>query len=92
MSLQAPDGSIVVVEEVNKKKVVIRIHKDEEHRDRYKTQTETEWETTRQEHENVEVDLETNADSDKSVKDNNITRGYEAIKTLDKYSEYLDLI
>lgn len=85
------NGEYIVVEDVTPTNVTIRFHKDADHRARYKAGTENKYEFTRQETRSVPVDLNAMADDTKSIKANNITSGYAALKTLPEYENCIDI-
>lgn len=91
MALSNKDGEYIVIEEVIDQSVTIRFHKDTEHRARYKSGTEGKYESTRQEMRRVNIDFSTLADPTKSVRDNNIILGYNALKETQEFSESIDL-
>lgn len=87
MAIQNEAGEYIVIEQVTRNEVTIRFHKDAEHRARYKAGEETKYESTRQETRSVKVDMAKLADPEKSIQDNNIISGYEAIRTLEEFSD-----
>lgn len=91
MAIQLANGEYITVEDSTDTQVIIRRHLDSDQRTRYKNGEMTEFETTIQESKSAEVDLSTPADESKSILDNKITAGYIALKTLDEFSEAIDI-
>lgn len=91
MAIQNEAGEYIVVENVSPSTVMIRFHKDKEHRARYKAEKEGEYECTHQETRQVPVDMKWLVDPTKSVWDNNILAGYKALKQTEEFSKCIDV-
>ena len=90
MALQTTN-SYVIVEAATETSVLIRSHKDIDHRNRFKAGSELEFETTIGGSRSIQIDLSVIADATKSIKDNFITAGYEALKATDEFSHATDV-
>lgn len=75
----------IVVEDVTINTVILRFHKDKEHRARYKAGTEWKYEGTRQETRSVLVDMNVLADPTVSIRANNVIAWYDALKTSEEF-------
>ena len=90
-TLLYPANAYIVVESADDNSVLIRMHRDAEQRTEFKNDELTEFDRTEQRKISIPVDFDTMADSTKSVIDNIKTIGYEALKTMEAFSECEDV-
>ena len=92
MALQKPDGTYIVVEDVQGNTIVIREHANAEHRARYKAGTETAWESTRQRAvQNGQCLLQTVVNADETILNNAKIVAYEELKNMSDFSDCIDV-
>lgn len=81
-------GEYIVVEAVSDNVIILRFHKDQDQRWKYKSWNLNQYEITIQTEIHTDIKLkDISADASKSIKDNQITAGYNAIKLLDYFKD-----
>ena len=92
MALKLKNGTYMTVEEVKTNSIIVRLHADEAHRERYKAGTETEFETTKQEEIPANISLESPIEeAGESILNNLKIIGYKAVKEKDEYKDATDV-
>jgi len=92
MALQKPDGTYIVVEDIQGNSIIIREHANAEHRARYKAGTETKWESTSQRSvKNGECLLQPVQNADETILNNAKIVAYTELKNLDEFSDCIDV-
>ena len=91
MSLKKTNWEYISIEKVSSNLVEIRVCENEAQRLRFKAWTMSSFETTHWELRVVEVDLNAIPDSTKSIKDNQTTVWYEALKALEEFKDCVDV-
>jgi len=91
MALSLSDGRYLAIEDITRSNITFRIHKDVDQRARYKAGTTDSFETTFQETASVLLEIDCLPDPAMTIRGNLLTKWYEALKTLERFSEAIDV-